>query len=141
MVFGFHVRDDGAGRQRVLPVMCGNCGTDRRLIIRSVFHLPGEPPEVALESYTCSRCGTFNEHPAQVADLSQVLARPEQTRGRAHNRQQLHALRTADEKGRFRLRKLAVPLSTEDGAEDALGVYLSTRVLTCVCGFQMELPE
>lgn len=141
MVFGFHVRDDGVGRQRVLPVMCGNCGTDRRLIIRSVFHLPGEPPEVALESYTCSRCGTFNEHPAQVADLSQVLARPEQTGDvLIIGSNYMHCGQPMKKAG-SELRKLAVPLSTEDGAEDALGVYLSTRVLTCVCGFQMELPE
>jgi hypothetical protein len=39
------------------------------------------------------------------------------------------------------LLKLSLPVSTEEGAKDALGVYLSTRVLRCGCGFQMELPE
>lgn len=39
------------------------------------------------------------------------------------------------------LRRLSVPLSTGDGTENALGVYFSTRVLRCVWGFQMELPN
>jgi hypothetical protein len=39
------------------------------------------------------------------------------------------------------LRRLSAPLSTEGAAEDTLDVYLSTRVLRCSCGFQMELPE
>lgn len=64
----------------MLRVICGNCRMDRHLIIRSVTDMPAQPHEVALVSYTCSRCGTFDEHPAQVADLSQILARqPEQT--------------------------------------------------------------
>ncbi|MBT2547239.1 hypothetical protein [Arthrobacter sp. ISL-65] len=141
MVFGFHFRDDGTGGHRVLPVMCGNCGTDRHLIIRSVTDLPDQPPEVTLVSYTCSRCGTFDEHPAQVGDLSQVLARPEQTGDvLIIGNNYMHCGQPMKMAG-SELRKLSVPLSTEDGAQDALGVYLSTRVLRCVCGFQMELPE
>jgi len=39
------------------------------------------------------------------------------------------------------VRKLSAPLSTEGATDDTLNVYLATRVLRCVCGFQMELPE
>jgi hypothetical protein len=33
------------------------------------------------------------------------------------------------------------PITTGQASEDVLAVYLSTRVLRCSCGFQMELPE
>jgi hypothetical protein len=29
----------------------------------------------------------------------------------------------------------------KEDEDDVLAVYLSTRVLRCSCGFQMELPE
>jgi hypothetical protein len=138
MSFGFHYRDEGAGRHRVPPLMCGNCGTDRHLIIRAVTILPGLGADVVLVSYTCSRCGNFNEHPAQAADLSMVLARAEQ-RGDVliFGDDYLHCGEPMQTAG-SELRRLSIPLSTE---EDALDVYFPTRVLRCVCGFQMELPE
>jgi hypothetical protein len=39
------------------------------------------------------------------------------------------------------LRRLSVPAFTDRPLEDALDVYLTTQVLHCPCGFQMELPE
>lgn len=125
----------------VFPVICGKCGTDRHLIIRSVTNLPGLGADVVVVAYTCRRCGNFNEHPAQVADLSMVLARPEQT-GEVliFGDDYMHCGQPMQKAG-SELRRLSVPLSTEDGAEEAMGVYFSTRVLQCVCGFQMELPE
>ena len=142
MSLGFHgFRHDGAGRRPVLPVMCGNCGTDHHLTIRSVTDLPGGQPDVVMVSYTCGRCGTFSEHAAQVADLSLVLARPEQAGDvLIFGSHYMHCGQPMKKAG-SELRRLSAPLSTEDEAEDALGVYLSTRVLRCDCGFQMELPE
>lgn len=141
MSFGFHYRDQGAGRHRVPPLMCGNCGTDRHLIIRSVTELPGLGPDVVLVSYTCGRCGTFNEHPARVADLTMVLAGPAHTGDLLIvGDDYLHCGEPMQKAG-SELRRLAVPLSTEHGAGNALDVYFSTRVLQCVCGFRLELPE
>ncbi|MFJ5697218.1 hypothetical protein [Arthrobacter sp. NPDC093139] len=142
MSFGFHgFRHGGGGRHRGLPVMCGNCGTDRHLIIRSVVDMPGQPADVVLVSYTCNRCGTFSEHPAHVPDLSMILARPEQAGDvLIFGDHYMHCGQPMKRAG-SELHKLSAPLSTEDTAEDTLGVYLSTRVLRCDCGFQMELPE
>jgi hypothetical protein len=39
------------------------------------------------------------------------------------------------------LRSIYSPVSTESATEGLLEVYLSTRVLRCDCGFQMEIPE
>ncbi|WP_309107541.1 hypothetical protein [Arthrobacter sp.] len=135
-------RNDGAGQPpRVLPVMCFNCGTDRRLSISAVIHFPDHPADVVMVSYTCSRCGRFDEHLAGVADVSLVLANTDQT-GEVliFGGHYMHCGQPMEKAGSD-LRRLSAPLSTEGAAEDALDVYLSTRVLRCACGFQMELPE
>ena len=45
------------------------------------------------------------------------------------------------EKGGTELRHLQGPRSTENVQYWALDVYLSTCVLRCICGFQIEVPE
>jgi hypothetical protein len=142
MPFGFHgFRHGGGGRHRALPVMCGNCGTDRHVTIRSVTDMSGETAEVVLVSYTCGRCGTFSEHPAQVADLSMILARPSKAGDvLIFGNHYMHCGQPMKKAG-SELHKLSVPLSTEAAAEDSPGVYLSTRILKCDCGFQIEVPE
>jgi hypothetical protein len=135
-------RPGGAGRPpRVLPVMCGNCGTDRHLTIRSVTHLPDDPADVELVSYTCDRCRRFSEHPAWVADLAEILARVEQTGDVLILGGHYMHCGQPMEKARSELRRLSAAQFTSGEAEDSLDVYLSTRVLRCVCGFQMEVPE
>ena len=134
-------RSDGAGEIRVRPVMCNRCGTDYHLTIRSVTDIGDCPTDVVMVAYTCSRCRLFSEHPAQVADLSAVLGRRKQSAdvlifgGHYMHCGQPMAMAGSE------LRRLAAPMSTEGAAEDTLDVYLSTRVLRCPCGFQMELPE
>lgn len=142
MSLGFHgFRQDGAGQPRVLPVMCGHCGTDRHLIIRSVNGLQHSPSEIVLVSYTCSLCGLFSEHPAQATDLSMVLARADQTGDvLIFGGHYIHCGQPMRKAG-SELRRLSAPLSTEGTDGDPLDVYLATRVLRCDCGFQMELPE
>jgi hypothetical protein len=39
------------------------------------------------------------------------------------------------------IRRLSAPRFTDRTMDDALDVYLTTQVLHCPCGFQMELPE
>jgi hypothetical protein len=142
MSLEFHgFRPDGAGRPpRVLPVMCAHCGTDRHLTIRSVTDLPDRPADVVLASYTCRRCRRFSEHPARVADLSIVLGREQTDDVLIFGGHYMHCGQPM-EKASSELRRLTAPLSTDDAADDALDVYLSTKVIRCVCGFQMELPE
>lgn len=139
--FGFHYRGEGAGRHRVPPLMCGTCGTDRHLIIRAVTALPGLGTDVVLVSYTCGRCSNFNEHPAQIADLSVVLARPEHTGDvLILGDDYLHCGEPMQKAG-SELRRLFVPPPADEAGGDALEVYFPTRVLRCDCGFQLELPE
>ncbi|PTT68507.1 hypothetical protein [Arthrobacter sp. HMWF013] len=39
------------------------------------------------------------------------------------------------------LHSIYSPVTTEPAAQGVLEVYLSTRVLRCGCGFQMEIPS
>jgi hypothetical protein len=121
--------------------MCARCGTDRHLTIRSVTDIRDCPADVVMVAYTCGRCRLFSEHPAQVADLSAVLGRREQPGDvLIFGGHYMHCGQPMQKAG-SELCRLSAPLSTEGTAEDTLDVYLSTRVLRCTCGFQMELPE
>jgi hypothetical protein len=134
-------RSDGAGRARVQPVTCTRCRTGLHLTIRSVTNIPDGPADVVMVAYTCSRCWRFSEHPARVADLSAVMGRREQTGDvLIFGGHYMHCGQPMARAG-SEVRRLSAPLSTEGPAEDTLDVYLSTRVLRCTCGFQMELPE
>ena len=44
-------------------------------------------------------------------------------------------------KGGTELQRRQAPRSTENVQHWALDIYLSTRVLRCICGFQIEVPE
>jgi hypothetical protein len=133
---------DGTRRRPgALPVMCDNCGTDHHLAIRSITHLPDQPSDIVTVAHTCTRCRRFSEHPAWVADLSLVLARLEQTGDvLILGGHYMHCGQPMEKAG-SELRRLSATRSTESADEDDLELYLSTRVLRCVCGFQMELPE
>lgn len=135
-------RPGGAGRPpRVQPVMCEHCGTHRHLTIRSMTDLPQYPAGVVLVSYTCSQCRRFGEHPARTADVSMVLASTEPTGDvLIFDSHYMHCGQPMGTAG-SELRRLSAPLSTEGTGEDGPDIYLSTRVLRCVCGFQLELPE
>lgn len=126
----------------VLPVMCGACGTDRNLSIRSVTHPPGLPAEVVLVSYTCAECRHFSEHPVRVADLSMVLTGLEQIVDVLILGGHYMHCGQPMERSRSGMHRLFGPMTTDSRTDDdSLDVYLSTRVLRCACGFQMELPE
>jgi hypothetical protein len=45
------------------------------------------------------------------------------------------------EKGGPERRRFQASRSAENVQDEVLDVYLSTRVLRCVCGFQIEVPE
>lgn len=56
-------RRDGADQlSHLLPVIYSNCATDRHLVIRSITHPQGQPADVVLVSYICTRCARFSEY-------------------------------------------------------------------------------
>jgi hypothetical protein len=133
-------RSDGAGRARVLPVTCDHCGTDRHLIIRSVTDPPEDQTGVVIVAYTCARCGAFREHPARLSDFSMVIGRGiRKAKVLIFGWHYMHCGRIMKKTG-SELRRLSAPPPVEARAK-LLDVYLPARVLTCACGFRLELPE
>ena len=132
-------RSEGAGRDRLLPVMCDRCGTDSHLIIRSVTDPPEDRSGVVIVAYTCAGCGLFREHPARVADLSLVMGRgTRKANVLIFGWHYMHCGQIMKKTG-SELRRLSAPAS--EAREQLLDVYLPTRVLRCACGFRLELPE
>jgi hypothetical protein len=128
---------------RAIPLPCTDCGTDRHLSIRSIESLRPYSETLVAVSYTCTSCGQSLAHAAGVAQVAVILNR----RGRRtpdvlvfgghyiHCGQPMQKAGTGTE-------RFHSPITTGQAAsEDVLAVYLSTRVLRCSCGFQMELPE
>lgn len=120
---------------------CARCDTDEHLVIESIQAL--QPPRSVLVSaaYTCRNCGFFYSQSATVAQVATVLNRPGQESGILQfGGVYLHCgepMSTAAA-GHGGLYSVA---SAEESGEESLDVYLRTRVLSCRCGFQMEIPD
>jgi hypothetical protein len=125
------------------PLRCLDCHTDRHLVIESM-EAPSPPvPGVIAVSYTCTACGHYRSHPATAPQIAAILNRPGPERISGilqfggdyfHCGEPMHTACSE-------LRGIYAPLRTEQTSEGVLNVYLRTRVLHCVCGFQMEIPE
>ena len=105
---------------QAIPLQCTDCGTDRHLSIRSIESLRPYSETLVAVSYTCTACGQFLAHAADVAHVAVILNR----RGRRTPDVRFHS-----------------PITTDETTENVLAVYLSTRVLRCSCGFQMSCPN
>lgn len=88
-------------------------------------------------------CEFSYSHAATVAQVACVLNRPDSRTSSGvlqfggtyiHCGQPMHT--AGSEK-----RSIYAPVTSEEGVEPVLDVYLSTRVLKCACGFQMEIPD
>jgi hypothetical protein len=129
------------GLPQALPLRCSGCGTDSRLSIQSIEALCPASETLVEVTYTCTACGLFYAHRADVAQVAVILNRP----GRSSDvlvfgGHYIHCGQPMQKVG-SELRRLHAPTTMDQNAADALDVYLSTRVLRCSCGFQMELPE
>lgn len=122
---------------------CFDCHTDRHLVIESMEALSPPIPGMVAVSYTCTACDHYRAHPATVPQIADVLnwPGPERISGILQfGGEYIHCGEPMHTAG-SELRGIYAPLSTEQSPEGVLEVYLRTRVLHCVCGFQMEIPE
>ena len=111
------------------------------LSIRSIEALRPASETLVEVAYTCTTCGLFYAHPADVTQVAVILNRPGRTPGvLVFSGHYIHCGQPIEKAG-AELRGLHAPVTTDHTTGDPLGVYLSTRVLRCACGFQMELPE
>jgi hypothetical protein len=131
----------GPRQPQASPLRCNECGTDRDLAIRSIEALRPASETLVEVAYTCTTCGLFYAHPADVTQVAVILNRPGRTPGvLVFGGHYIHCGQPMEKAG-AELRGLHTPVTTDQTTGDPLGVYLSTRVLRCACGFQIELPE
>jgi DNA-directed RNA polymerase subunit RPC12/RpoP len=123
------------------PLVCGHCSTDRNLALHSIETL-NPPSEVLVKvGYSCTACGRHYLHQADVASVAAVLNRNGSlTNVLAFGGHYIHCGQPMEKTG-SELRRLSAPAFTDSIQEETLDVYMTTRVLRCRCGFQMELPE
>jgi hypothetical protein len=124
---------------------CTDCDSDYHLLVDTITDLDRRQDTLAV-AFNCTRCGGSRVLATTAQFVAAIMAR----RGGA-----VEPARTALERtdGRYvhcgeamapadpALRNTYLPLTTDPGPGDPLGVYLQTRVLRCSCGFQMELPH
>ncbi|MBT2523277.1 hypothetical protein [Arthrobacter sp. ISL-28] len=139
-------RSGNSRRPHGQRLWCIRCRTDQHLIIDAIDPIePPSPPEEGLVevSYTCLGCDFLYAHAATVAQTAAVLNRPGPgtTSGilqfggaYIHCGEPMHTVGSET-------RNIYAPMTTEQPGEPLLDVYLSTRVLKCSCGFQMEIPD
>ncbi|MBT2521174.1 hypothetical protein [Arthrobacter sp. ISL-28] len=133
----------GADKPWADSLHCFDCHTDRHLVIESIEALWPSVRGMVAVWYTCTACGHSRTHPATVPQIALILNRPgpEQISGILQfGGEYIHCGEPMHTAG-SELRGIHTTLSTEQSSEDVLDVYLRTRVLHCVCGFQMEIPE
>lgn len=131
-----------SGRQ----LWCSRCRTDRHLVIDSIDPIepgPALDEGLVVVAYTCLDCDFLYAHAATVAQVAVILNRPGPGRtaeilqfGGAyiHCGQPMHIAGSETH-------SIYAPETTEQSGEPVLDVYLRTRVLKCLCGFQMEIPD
>lgn len=91
--------------------------------------------------YSCRACRRNYLHLAGVADVAAVLNRETHPEGvLTFAGSYIHCGQPMQKTG-SEIRRLTAPSFTDRRTEDDLGVYLTTQVLNCPCGFQIELPE
>jgi uncharacterized Zn finger protein len=128
---------------RVTALHCPACGTDTHLTIHSIDSAPLPAAGLVNVTYTCERCGDLHTEEASVAQVAAILNRPGPVAAAEvlqFGGQYIHCGEPMHAAG-SELRSVYAPATTEVQAAAFLEVYLSTRVLRCSCGFQMEIPQ
>jgi hypothetical protein len=127
---------------------CTDCDSDDHLIVDTITRLNRRQETLAV-AFNCTRCGGSRVLATTAQFVAAIMARPGRARpGKAGDALELgrpgegyihcgEAMAPADPA----MRNAYLPLTTDPGPADLLGVYLQTRVLRCRCGFQMELPH
>jgi hypothetical protein len=135
----------GSPRSQPAPPACGQCGDDRHLDITAIDALPADfaeasPGSLVEVTFRCTRCGIPFTQPADVTEVARILNRAGSTANvLAFGGHYVHCGQPMQAAGGAMRNLFRGYMDRE--LPDTLGVYLATRVLRCVCGFQMEIPD
>ena len=123
------------------PLTCRGCGHDQDLALHSVAALTPASPVMVEVTYTCRACKQTYRRRADVAAVAGLLSRESNADDvLAFGGNYIHCGQPMQKTG-SEIRRLTAPSFTDRWIEDDLDVYLTTQVLHCPCGFQIELPE
>lgn len=122
---------------------CLTCHSDKYLTIHSIEALTPPAHGRLTVTYTCDGCGDIRSQQAAAAQVTALLDHAgdrETTDVLQFGTEYIHCGEPMHAAG-SELRSIYAPVTTEPATQGILDVYLSTRVLRCACGFQMEIPE
>lgn len=134
-------RSHASGERAGSALVCAGCGRDENLQVHSIAAADPPAPDVVEVGYSCRECSLDYVHLADVADVAAVLNRtrcPEDVL--VFGGIYIHCGQPMQRFG-SEVRRLVAPVTTDGASDDALDIYLRTRVLRCGCGFQIELPD
>ncbi|MBM7791708.1 hypothetical protein [Paenarthrobacter ilicis] len=124
------------------PLWCHRCNTDKRLVVNSIeSHYPPVPNMVDV-AYECCDCRYIYRQVASVQKVAVILNRPGLVQGVLQfGGQYLHCGEPMKTKS-CELRRIQAPLALNP--REPLRMYevlINTRILGCLCGFRMEIPD
>jgi hypothetical protein len=122
---------------------CTQCHTDRFLTIETIEAIDGRERDVVSVSYNCGECEYFYRHAAKVPQVAAILNRPGPPKSLGvlqFGGEYIHCGEPMHVAG-SELRNAYAVMKTDREPDSILDVYLTTRVLRCSCGFQMEIPD
>jgi hypothetical protein len=130
-----------SGERAESTLVCAICGSHKNLQVHSIAAAAPPAKNVVEVGYSCRECSLEYVRLADVADVAAVLNRtrcPEDVLvvGGIY----IHCGQPMQRFG-SEFRRVVAPVSTGVASDDALDIYLRTRVLRCGCGFQIELPD
>ena len=123
------------------PLRCRRCGQEAALEITSIDAIAKDGPEVEV-TFICLRCSLPCTRPADITEVARFLNRPGHDSGDVLvvGGHYIHCGRPMTTAG-AEVRTIHSTTFEDDTKNPALGVYLTTQVLRCPCGFQVEIPD
>lgn len=133
----------GAPQFRPGPLTCRRCGHDNHLEITSIDAFPADSAgraSLVEVSFRCTDCGLPFTQTADVTEVARILNRSGNSPNvLAFGGHYIHCGQPMRAAG-AEVRSIHTTYN-ERHLPETLGVYLATRVLRCICGFQMEIPD
>ncbi len=119
---------------------CETCGQDDALKIASIDTVTESGDGLVDVTHRCNRCGSVSTQIAAVTEVARILNRP----GRGYAEVLTiggHYIHCGQPMPVVGAEVRTARNSSCEGSSRPLDVYLTTRVLRCPCGFQVEIPD
>lgn len=124
------------------PLGCLHCGSNENVAIESIESLPLHPGELHVHvGYVCRKCQGNYQHTARFRDVAAILNRTRSLEGLLRFGGEYFHCGEAMSLVGSNLKSIYAPLSNEPAGGNPGAVDVTTTVLRCQCGFQLEVPK